>query len=135
MAQTLPVRPIPGGLPQPQGYPTGGRKMYKIHFSIKQRPLVVASRNVRTPKYTGQVARRRTALIACEFARYNIDIAALSETRLPHFQTFYVVPLYKWGLVTHFSRVAYPQLPIAFMALDLQSGLRFCRAPMNPPLQ
>ena len=28
-------------------------------------------------------ARRRTVLIACELARYNIDIAALSETRLP----------------------------------------------------
>ena len=28
-------------------------------------------------------ARRRTALIACELARYNIDIAALSETRIP----------------------------------------------------
>ena len=32
---------------------------------------------------TGLGARRRAALIACELARYNIDIAALSETRLP----------------------------------------------------
>ena len=31
----------------------------------------------------GLVARRRTALIACELSRYNIDIAALSETRPP----------------------------------------------------
>ena len=33
-------------------------------------------------------ARRRTALIACELARYNIDIAALSETRLPNERSF-----------------------------------------------
>ena len=64
---------------------------------------MVATWNVRTLQDTGQVARRRTALIACEFARYIIDIAALSETRLPDFQTSYVVPLKKWGLVTHFS--------------------------------
>ena len=44
---------------------------------------MVASWNVRTPQDTGLGARRRTALIACELARYNIDIAALSETRLP----------------------------------------------------
>ena len=50
---------------------------------MKQRPLVVASWNVRTIQDTGLGARRRTALIACELARYNIDIAALSETRLP----------------------------------------------------
>ena len=83
MAQTLPVPPFTGGLPQPQGYPTRGRKKYKINSSIKQRPLVVASWNVRTLHDTGLGARRRTALIACELARYNIDIAALSETILP----------------------------------------------------
>ena len=83
MAQTLPVPPFPGGLPQPQGYPTRGRKKYKINSSIKQRPLVAASWNVRTLQDTGLGARRRTALIACELARYNIDIAALNETRLP----------------------------------------------------
>ena len=33
---------------------------------------------------TGLGARCRTAPIACELARYNIDIAALSETRLPN---------------------------------------------------
>ena len=58
-------------------------KKYKINSSIKQRPLVVASWNVRTLLDTGLGARRRTALIACELARYNIHIAALSETRLP----------------------------------------------------
>ena len=83
MAQTLPVPPFPGGLRQPQGYPTRGRKKYKKISPIKQRPLVVASWNVRTLQDTGLGARHRTALIACELARYNIDIAALSETRLP----------------------------------------------------
>ena len=38
---------------------------------------------MRTLQDTGLEARRRTELIACEPARYNIDIAALSETRLP----------------------------------------------------
>ena len=44
---------------------------------------MVVSWNVCTLQDTGLGARRRTALIACELARYNIDIAALSETRLP----------------------------------------------------
>ena len=83
MAQTLPVPPFTGGLLQPHGYSTCGLKKYKINSSIKQRPLVVASWNVRTPQDTGLGARRSTFLIACELARYNIDIAALSETRLP----------------------------------------------------
>ena len=83
MTKTLPVQPFPDGLPQPHGYPTCGQKKYKINFSIKQRPLVVASWNVHTLQGTGLGARRRTALIACELARYNIDIAALSEARLP----------------------------------------------------
>ena len=43
---------------------------------------MVASWNVRTLQESWQGVRRRTALIACELARYNIDIAALSETRL-----------------------------------------------------
>ena len=38
---------------------------------------------MRTLQDTGLGARGRTALIACELAKYNIDIAALSETRLP----------------------------------------------------
>ena len=45
---------------------------------------MVASWNERTQQDTGLGARPRTALIACELARYNIDIAALSETRLPY---------------------------------------------------
>ena len=83
VAQTLPVPPFPGGIPQPRGYPTRGRKKYRINSSIKQRPIVVASWNVRTLQDAGLGARRRTALIAYELARYKIDIAALSETRLP----------------------------------------------------
>ena len=75
-------------------------------------------------------ARRRNALIACELARYNIDIAALSETRLP-----YEGSIVQMGTGYIFSAVAYPQLTVAFMALDLQLGLRFFRAPKNPPLQ
>ena len=43
---------------------------------------MVASWNVRTLQDTGLRSRRRTALIACVLARYNIDTAALSETRL-----------------------------------------------------
>ena len=52
-------------------------------FFNKQRPLMVASLNVRTLQHTGLVARRRNALNACELAIYSIDIAALSIPRLP----------------------------------------------------
>ena len=83
VAQTLPVPPFPGGLPQPHGYPTRGRKKYKINSSIKQRPLVVALWNASTLLDTGFGVRRSTALITCKLAGYYIDIAALSETRLP----------------------------------------------------
>ena len=76
---------------------------------------------------TGLGARRRTALIACELARYNIDIAGLSETRLPEEGS-----LVEMGLVTHFSGVAYPRMSVAFMTLDFQLGLRFFRAPRIP---
>ncbi|XP_065279376.1 uncharacterized protein LOC135895225, partial [Emys orbicularis] len=49
------------------------------------RKLTIGVRNVRTLMDREAVARpeRRTALIARELVRYNIDIAALSETRLP----------------------------------------------------
>ena len=130
MANILPVPPFLGGLQQPQCYPTRGRKNYTVSSSIKQRPLVVASWNVRTLQDTGLGARRCTVLIACELARDDIGIAATSETKLPDEGS-----LVEMGLVTHFSGVAYPQLPAAFMVLDLQLGLRFCRAPRNPPLQ
>ena len=80
MAQTLPVPPIPVGLPQPRIYPTCGRKKNKVNSSIRQRSLVVASWNAHAQRDTGLGARRRTVLIACALARYNIDLAALSET-------------------------------------------------------
>ena len=44
---------------------------------------MVASWNASTLHNKGLGARRRTTLIACELARYDIDIAALSETRFP----------------------------------------------------
>ena len=91
---------------------------------------MVASWNVHTLQDTGLGARRRAALIACELARYNIDIAALSETRLPDEGS-----LVETGTGYTFFWSGLPQLPVAFMALDLQLGLRFCRAPKNPPLQ
>ena len=83
VAQTLLEPPFPGGLPQPQVYPTYCKNKYKANSSIKQGPLVVASWNVRTLQNTGLGARGRITLIACERARYNIDIATLSEARLP----------------------------------------------------
>ena len=91
---------------------------------------MVTSWNMRTLQDTGLGARRRTALIACELARYNIDIALLCETRLPDEGS-----LVEIGTGYTFSGVAYTQLPVAFMVSDLQLGLRFCRAPKNPPLQ
>lgn len=44
----------------------------------------LGSWNVRTllDRYTTDRPKRRTALIESELARYNIDIAALSETRM-----------------------------------------------------
>ena len=42
---------------------------------------MVASWNVHARQDTGLGDRRRTALIACVLAGYNIDIAAVSETR------------------------------------------------------
>ena len=57
--------------------------MCEVSSSAKERPIVVASWNVRTLQDTGLGARRRTTLIASELSRYNIDMAALSETRLP----------------------------------------------------
>ena len=56
------------------------RRHLFLLYTLNQRPLVVASWNVRTLLDTGLGARCRTALFAGELARYNIDIAALSET-------------------------------------------------------
>ena len=91
---------------------------------------MVASWNVRTLQDTGLEARHRTALIACELARYNIDIAALSETRLPDDGSLVAMvtgyTLFWSGLLT---------FAVAIKALDLQLGLRFCRASIDPLLQ
>ena len=91
---------------------------------------MIASWNVRTLQNTGLGAPRCTALIACELAIYEIDIAALSEARLPDDDS-----LVEMGTGYTYSGVAYPSLSVAFMAFDLQLGLHFCRAPKNPPLQ
>ena len=74
---------LPGWLTAATGLSHMRSNKYKRNSSIKQRPLVVTSRNVRTLQDTEVGARRCTTLIACKLARYNIDIAALSETRLP----------------------------------------------------
>ena len=60
----------------------GNPQVAKPHRSGK--PLTLGSWNVRTMLDRTGSARpeRRTALIAMELRRYNIDIAALSETRL-----------------------------------------------------
>ncbi len=62
-----------------QSIPPRGRKT-----KVKNK-LSIASWNVRTLldlAETPDRPHRRTALVALELARYNIDIAALSETRL-----------------------------------------------------
>ena len=74
---------FPGWPAEVSGLSTRGRKKYNANSSIKQRPLVVAICKVSTLLDTGQGARRRTALISCELSRYIINVAALSETRLP----------------------------------------------------
>ena len=73
---------------------------------------MVASWNVCTLQDAELGARRCTALIACELARYNIDIAALSKTRLPEEGS-----LVEMKLVKHFSGVAYPQLLLLLLLL------------------
>ena len=63
-----------------QGIPNCGRKLKK-----RKIPLRVAEWNVRTLLDNEPQTRpqHRTAIIAHELNRYNVDIAALSETRLP----------------------------------------------------
>ena len=68
-----------------QGSITCGRKKPKKNTSCH---LNVAAWNIRTlldPSTSNSCDRppRRTALVASELSRYKIDIAALSETRLP----------------------------------------------------
>ena len=52
----------------------------------RRQAMVIGSWNVRTLLDTKNLSdrpERRTALVASELARYNVDVAALSETRLP----------------------------------------------------
>ncbi|XP_076036407.1 uncharacterized protein LOC143022192 [Oratosquilla oratoria] len=52
--------------------------------TMKYKTLKIASWNVRTLLDSNpDLPKRRTALVAAELARYKIDIAAFSETRLP----------------------------------------------------
>ena len=69
----------PVSLPRLTDHPSCGRLTKK-----KQKKLLVGAWNVCTLLDRDNTARpeRRTALIAKELARYRIDIAALSETRL-----------------------------------------------------
>ena len=82
MDQTLPVPSFPVAYRNHRVIPHAVEKTYKVDSSIRKRPFVVASLNVRTLHDTGLVARRCTALIVCDLSRNNIDIAALSETGL-----------------------------------------------------
>ncbi|XP_071508585.1 uncharacterized protein [Diadema antillarum] len=63
-----------------RGSPSSGRNTRKM----KTKALTLASWNVRTLLDDTKANRpeRRTTLVARELARYNVDIAALSETRL-----------------------------------------------------
>ena len=77
----MPAPYLPGWLTAVNGDPLKcGRKTKKI----KILPLKVATWNIRTllDRANSDRPQRRTALIAAELSRYNIDLAALSETRL-----------------------------------------------------
>ena len=69
----------PVGLPRLTDHPSCGRVTKK-----QRKKLLVRAWNVRTLLDRDNIARpeRKTALIAKELARYRIDTAALSETRL-----------------------------------------------------
>ena len=91
---------------------------------------MVTSWNVRTLRDTGLGARRRTALIACELARYNIDIAALSESRLPDEGS-----LVEMGIGYTFFWSGLPTVSYRIHGLGFAVRLRFWGSPKNPPLQ
>lgn len=65
-----------------QGSYHSGRKSKNNSFKVTQ--LTIGTGNVRTLLDNTKADRpeRRAALVARELARYNIDIAALCETRL-----------------------------------------------------
>ena len=91
---------------------------------------MVASWNVRTLQDTWLGARRRTALIACELARYSIGIAALSETRLPDHGS-----LVEMGTGNTFLWSGLPSVALGIHGAGFAVRNALCRAPKNPPLQ
>jgi hypothetical protein len=86
---TVPT-PKPILKPVPKPIPNLGNRVPKPKLKPKPKPkpnlrrLNIASWNVRTlmDNPTSSRPERRTALVARELARYDIDIAALSETRM-----------------------------------------------------
>ena len=91
---------------------------------------MVASWNVRTLQETGLGARCRTALITCELAIYNIDIAALSENRLPDEGS-----LVETGTGCTFFWSGQPTVARRIHGVGIAVRTAICRAPKNPPLQ
>ena len=83
------------------------QKKCELNTSVKHGSLVVAIWNVRSLQGTGFGAWRHKALIACVFARYNIDILLSVKPDLK-----------KWGHVTYFSGVAYTKISVIFVTLD-----------------
>ena len=86
MSYKLLVFILPSSLPQLEAHHVCGRKQTERK---KTKPLTLGTWNVRTlldrkdkRKNTDFRPGRRTALVSKELSRYNIDIAALSETRL-----------------------------------------------------
>ena len=73
--------PLP--LPSPYPLPPPPTKIHRTKATFaKKVPLQLGCWNVRTLLDNDKRSERRTALVTNEIARYNIDIAALSETRL-----------------------------------------------------
>ena len=75
---------FPGQLTAAGGDPTScGRNNKKASQKLRVTPLKLATWNVRTLLDRDDSVRpqRRTALVATDLAKYDIDIAALSETR------------------------------------------------------
>lgn len=68
----------------PNGQQTAAGSLAYTSGRKQERKLTIGSWNVRTllDRDDADRPQRRTALVAKELARYNIDIAALSETRL-----------------------------------------------------
>ena len=75
----VPVQHVPGVGPahRPNCYRTNTKKFFK-----KKIALQLCCWNVRTLLDSDKRSERRTAVVTKELARYNIDIAALAETRL-----------------------------------------------------